>query len=1074
MTRSASLLLLLGLVLCSVSICLGQVSLGAGSIVGTVLDTSGAAVPQAQISVKNINTGELRSAVTDSGGRYSVLSLLTGRYEVQATATGFKSIVRTGINIEIGTNALVDFALPVGSVSTEVTVTTAPPLIESSNATIGQVIENKDVVTLPLNGRSYTQLAVLAPGVAFGGTTVGATLQSPSLGASGSFSISGARAEGSEFTMNGITVTNEFTGGTYAYPPIDSVQEFKLLQSNYGAELGFRVGQVVVTTVAGTNAFHGSLYEFIRNDVLDAANFFNNLAGIGKAPLKRNQFGASIGGPVYLPRYSGKEKTFFFVNYEGATIREGTTETASVPTALMREGNFSQLSTPIVNPSTGQPFAGNQIPAALISPIALNAISLTEYPLPNTPGLNNNYTISPSISTTMNEVMGRIDHNISARDRVWGSVFWETEPESTPRFTEITGSAGNIPVQAYSADETHIFSSQLVNDFKFGWNYVNQTADNLSPVNITDADLGFPDNGNQPVVGGVEAGVPDFLPSGYGDLGDASATPEQFRTEHYELGDTLNWIKGPHTFNFGVDFVREHEDQRFDPQIRGIYNFSGEYSGNSFADFLLGLPVAASRELLQPGENIFESLERANHFAFFVQDDWRVTSNLTVNLGFRYEHNTPYVEVRNRITNFIPGIVDGAPGIVELHAPDPTYGRCLCIPTFKDLGPRLGLAYRPSGSDRTVFRAGYGIYYAFVPYNTKQAITFNPPQIQRQTVNNTFPTPSFDLANSFLPDLAVTAGGEYAMNLHYLDGMVQQWNADVQRELGDGFVADVSYLGSFSVHLDAELPLNAALPGPGAFAARRPYAEYPVFTSFANVANAYYEAGTAQIKKEFTNGLTGLALTAHYTWAKSLDEASSQLSSDLQNTYDLASNRGLSGFNVAHRFVASAVYELPFGKGKALLADAGPILGTAVSGWSLAPIYIYQSGFPFSATTSDNTANIESGILRPNVVGKTGVPSPSYKEWFNVAAFAQPAPYQFGSAGRNSLIGPSMTNLDLSILKDTRLSEALRLQFRGELFNAFNNVNFGTPNADLAGTNFGTISTAAASREVQFALKLLF
>lgn len=594
MIRSASLLL--GLFLCAVSIISGQVSLGTGSVVGNVQDPSGAAVPHAEISVKNTSTGLVRTAVTDSGGRYTVLSLLTGQYEVQATATGFKSVVRTGITIEIGTSALVDFALQVGSVNTQVTITATPPLIESSNATIGQVIENKDVVTLPLNGRSYTQLANLAPGVAFGGNVVGIALQNPSLGASGSFAISGARAEGSEFTMNGITVTNEFTGGTYAYPPIDSIQEFKLLQSNYSAEFGFRVGQVVVTSMAGSNAFHGSLYEFIRNDALDATNFFNNLAGIGKAPLKRNQYGASVGGPVYLPRYSGKRKTFFFVNYEGATIREGTTETATVPTALMRTGNFSQLSTPIINPATGQPFTGNQIPASLLSPIALNTIQLTDYPLPNTAGLINNYTTSPSISTSMNEVMGRIDHNISERDHVWGSVFWETEPMSTPRFTEITGSAGNIPVQAYSADETHIFSPNLLNDFKVGWNYVNQSAENLSPTNITDADLGFPDNGNQPVVGGVEAGIPDFLPSGYGDLGDASSTPEQFRTEHYELGDTINWIKGPHVFKFGVDFIREHEDQRFDPQIRGIYDFSGEYSGNSFADFLLGLPVDASRE----------------------------------------------------------------------------------------------------------------------------------------------------------------------------------------------------------------------------------------------------------------------------------------------------------------------------------------------------------------------------------------------------------------------------------------------------------------------------------------------
>ncbi len=1072
MTRVGHLLVI-GFCLCRSSLLFGQVSLGAGSIEGTVKDTSDRFVPNAEIAIRNIATGLSRTSTTDSNGHYTALSLPIGPYEVRAVAKGFGTVVRTGIVIEIGSSILVDFALPVGSVSTEVTVTAAPPLIESSNATVGQVIENKDVVTLPLNGRSYAQLATLAPGIAFGGTQVGISsgLQDPSLGATGSFSISGARSEGSEFTMNGITVTNEFTGGTYVYPPIDSIQEFKLLQSNYSAEFGFRVGQIIVTSKAGSNIFHGSLYEFIRNDQLDAANFFNNLAGIGNSPLKRNQFGGSFGGPVYLPKYSGKDKSFFFVNYEGARIRQGTTETATVPTALMRTGDFSQLSKPILDPLTGQPFPGNQIPAARINNIALNTINLAEYPLPNTPGINNNYTLSPSASTNMDEVLARLDHTISDKDRVWGSIFWETEPASSPRFTLITGSANNVPVQAYSADETHIFSPNLVNNFKAGWNYVNQNIQNLSPQNITNTSLGFPQNGNQPVAAGVSAGIPNFTPSGYGSLGAASATPELFKTEHYALGDTVNWIKNSHTVTFGADFIREHEDQRFDPQIRGVYTFSGEYSNNGFADFLLGLPATASRELLQAGENLFESLQRANHYALFVQDDWRVTANLTVNLGLRYEKNTPYVEVRNRVTNFIPGTVNGSPGIETLHAPDPTYGRCLCTAANKDLGPRIGIAYRPGGSNKTVLRVGYGIYYDYVPFNTKQAVTFNPPQIQRQIVTNTYPTSSFDLTNSFLPNLVAASGGEYAMNLKYLDGAVQQWTANIQREIGGSFVVEASYLGSASAHLDAELPLNAALPGPGPFANRRPYVGYPVFTSFANAASATYQAGTIAIRKKFSGGLM---LTAHYTEAKALDDASSQLTGDIQNTYALRSNYGLSGFNVAHRFVATAVYELPFGKGKPLLSNAGDGLSRLVGGWSLAPIVTIQSGFPFSPTTSNNTANIESGILRPNVIGSTGVSNQNRLEWFNTGAFAQPGPYQFGSAGRNFLIGPGMNNLDLAVIKDTPIRESLQVQFRAEFFNTFNNVNFGTPNSNLAATNFGTISSAGPSREIQFGLKLLF
>jgi hypothetical protein len=746
-----------------------------------------------------------------------------------------------------------------------------------------------------------------------------------------------------------------------------------------------------------------------------------------------------------------------------------------VPTSLMRSGNFSQLSTPIVNPATGQPYPGNQILSNQISPIAVNVINLTGYPLPNTSGLTNNFTLSPSVVTALDEVMGRIDHNISSKDQLWGTFFWEREPQTTPRFTEITGSSTSIPVQAYSFDETHIFSTNLLNDFKAGWNYVNQNAANLSPVNLTDADLGFPNNGNQPVAGGVEAGIPEFGPSGYGSLGDSPATPESFKTEHYEVGDAVNWIRGAHVIKMGFEYTREHEDQRFDPQIRGIYSFSGQYSGNSFADFLLGVPVSASRELLESGETIFESLGRVNHYAGYIQDDWRTTPNLTINLGFRYEHNSGATETKNRITNFIPGIVNGAPGIVQLKAPDPTYGRCLCITAKRDFGPRIGFAYRPQGSVKTVLRAGYGIYYSYVPYNTKQAITFNPPQIQRQTINNTYPNPSYYLANAFLPDLTITAAGEYAMDVHYLDGMVQQWDADIQRALGAGFVADLQYLGSGTVHLDAWLDLNAARPGPGIFASRRPYPNFPVFTSFTNVASANYEAGTAQLKKEFTNGLRGLTLTSNYTWSKSLDDASAQLSSDIQNTYDLASNWGPSGFNIAHRFVASAVYELPVGTGKALLGGASPFVNAILGGWSVAPIYSYQSGFPFSVTTSDNTANIESGILRPNRVGNPNLASRSYQKWFNTAAYAQPAAYTFGTERRNSLTGPSFTDLDLGLLKDTHVGKAVVTQFRAEFFNAFNNVSFGTPNADLAATNFGTISTTEnPSREVQFGLKILF
>jgi hypothetical protein len=1049
-----------------------QTSSGSGSIEGIVQDATGAVVNHAKITVTNVNTGVARSAGTDDSGRYAVLSLPVGEYEVRAEADGFRPTIRNGITLVIGRTAVVDFALTVGQLNEAVTVTAAAPLIEGSNATLGQVIQNDQVVALPLNGRSYTQLAALVPQVIFGGVSIGTSTQNNSLAATGTFSISGSRPEGNQFTLNGINVTNEFTGGTFAYPPIDSIQEFKIIQSNYSAEFGGRVGQVVVTSKAGTNQFHGSGYEFFRNDHLDANNFFNNLAAINKRPLKQNQFGASLGGPVYLPHYSGKNRTFFFVNYEGARIRSGTTTTTTVPTARMLQGDFGQLTRTIRDPLTGNPFPNNQIPTARLSPIALNVIRLAAYPLPNTNSLTNNYTLSPTSSTDLNQVLSRLDHSFSDKDKAWGSIFWTRVPTASPRFTYINDNLATVTTQNYTASETHIFGPRLINDFKAGFNFVSQFIENRTPQSISLADLGFPNNANQPQASGVSAGIPQFSPSGYGSLGAASGPPQIFKTRHYQVGNTLNWIKSSHILKLGVDITREHEDQRFNPQIRGIYNFGGTYSGDAFADFLLGLPSSASREVLLPTSNIFESLQRGTHYYFFAQDDWKATPNLTINLGLRYEFNSPVVEVRNREANYLPEIVGGAAKIVRINAPDPTYGRCLCISAKNDFGPRVGLAYRPGGSEKTVLRAGYGIFYDYVPFNTKQTLAFNTPQIDRQTITNTVPTPSFDLSNSFLPNILTSAFTGFSNDVNFLDAMVQQWNLDVQREVVKSLVVDVSYVGNLAVHLDDNASLNAARPGPGPFPPRRPLPNEIVVVSASNGATSTYHAGTILIKKEFSKGIT---LLAHYTESKALDNASSQLS-DLQDTNNIRANKGLSGYNVPHRFVASGLYELPFGKGKMFLSNLSRSGNAFIGGWSLTGIYTLQSGFWFTPSTSINTAGIESGTLRPDRLtnGNLASGQRTRLHWFDTAAFVQPGAYLFGNAGRNILEGPGLKNFDLGLSKNTLITERQTLQFRAEFFNAWNNVNFGLPASNVAAGNVGTISSAGASRDVQFGLKYIF
>jgi len=1039
-----------------------------GRVEGVVRDPSGAVVPKAQIEVKNTNTGVTRSTVSDASGRYAVLSLQVGEYEVKGSAQGFRPTVQTGVTLVIDRTAIVDFNLIVGQVTETLSVTADVPLIESSHAALGEVVQTKQILELPLNGRSYTQLALLAPGVVAGGVGIGTRTQENAVGQSGFFSISGSRPEGNQFTYNGMNVTNEFTGGTFAYPPIDSIQEFKIVQNSYGAELGGRTGQVLVTTKGGTNEFRGSAYEFLRNDKLDANNFFGNLAGLKRRPLKQNQFGASVGGPVVLPGYSGRNRTFFFVNYEGARIRRGNTLTTTVPTARMREGDFAELGRAIRDPLTGNPsFPNAIIPANRISPIARNAIRLADYPLQNIAGVRNNYTIAPSARNDLNQLATRVDQSFSEKDKIWGTFYWAKLDIASPRFTQITDALQDVTTQAYSANWTHIFQPALLNDFKAGFNFASQDVKNRSPQNITTADLGFPNNQNQPQARGISAGIPSFAPLGYGSLGAAAGPPQLFKTRHFQIGDTLSWIKNSHTLRFGVDITREHEDQRFNPQIRGNYSFGGAYTGDGFADFLLGVPGTAIREILLPASNLFESLHRGTHYYFFAQDDFKVKPNLTINLGLRYEYNSPVVEARDRQANFYPS----GGKIVRIDAPDSQYGRCLCNPDKNNWGPRLGIVWRPFNSQKTVVRTGAGLFYNYVPYNTKQTLAFNTPQIDRQIVTNTVPTPTFDLANSFIPGSLASAFAGFSNDLNFFDATVRQWNFNIQREVVESLMVEISYAGSLATHLDINTALNAANPGPGPLPPRRPLPNELAVISASNSATATYHAFTVKARKEFSGGLTFLT---HYTKSKAIDNSSSQLA-DYQNANDVRSNKALAGFHVSDRFVASAVYEMPFGRGRRYMSSIHPVGDAVLGGWMLTGMFSAQSGF-FMSPTAPNTIGIEAGTVRANRIGKGNLPVAERNRlrWFDTAAFVAPVGFQYGTAGRNILEGPGLKNLDLGILKDFRITESHKLQFRAEFFNAFNNVNFGLPSANIAAAPYGTIASAGASREVQFALKYIF
>ena len=776
-----------------------------GTIQGVITDPTGAVVPAATVQVSNVDTNVSTTVQTDASGRYFVPNLRVGTYSVTVTRGGFKTVIRSGIILQVNQIAEIDITLQLGESSQTITVAAAAPVIETSNATIGQVIDNQQTTALPLNGRSYAQLAFLTPTVVPGRGCCPSSFNGMAVGTPADFSIGGSRGEDNQFTVDGLSATNDFVGGSYMYPSIDAIQEFKIVQNSYMPELGSRAGQVLVVSKAGTNQIHGSAFEFLRNDVLDARNTF----ALQKQPLRLNQFGAAAGGPIK------RDKTFWFFSYEGTRQRRGTTASTPQPDARMRTGDFSellpavQLLAPVDYPGAGlkagQPIPGNRIdilntgnPGA-INPISANVISMTGYPLPNAPG--NIYTVSPSTPLGQNYYQARIDHAFSEKDRLWGSYYYEGQNSKSLPFTtlpkEIPESTNQV--QQVGLTWNRIFSSNLINEFRVGYNHNIPVATNGADpqlTGITQQDLGFPLNDFQPILGqrGITAGIPSFSITGYGTAGATGfGGPNLFRTRHMELSDTLNYQRGAHRMAFGLNILRDHQDQRFDPLARGLYSFSGQYTGDGFADFLLGFPSSTNREINFTGQNILESLDRETQYSGFAQDSWQINPNFTLNFGLRYDYFGPPREKYGRVANYIPRGQDivrvegtgGRGGTLSSSGQSlGTQGldidqNCACRKQKKDFAPRLSFAWRPFGSERTVVRAGAGIFYSRVTYNEQQSIRFNPPWVFRQSFVNSSPVqiggpgPGFDITNGFQTGLQPQSYGGFATSPDLKDITVQ-------------------------------------------------------------------------------------------------------------------------------------------------------------------------------------------------------------------------------------------------------------------------------------------------------------
>jgi len=1056
------------------------------AITGTVRDQSGGAIAGAQITATQSATNEKRSATTDRTGNYVISLLPIGPYDVTAAVSGFKTEQRT-VELHVSDRSTVDFALTIGSVSEKIVVTSGASLVQSESSSTGEVVDNKRIEEVPLNGREFQNLAELVPGVndpAFGS----------SLGFRGGINIDGAREEENGFLLDGVDIVENVVKSVALRPSVDFVDEFKVDTGTYSAEFGiFGGGQVRATTKSGTNLVHGTLFEFLRNSAFDAKNFFDPIT----APIpgfRRNDFGGTIGGPIK------KNRTFIFGGEESFISRQAETRDASVPTLANLQGNFAG-SKSIIDPSTGAPFPGNIIPASDISPVSAKIIQ--QYPAPNLVGgtVGKNYVSTPEDINNVNQFTTKVDHLISDKDHLSGRYIFYNDYELDP--FDVFSGITNLPFygrddyqrsQNAAISDTHIFTSSLVGELTLGYLRYHQLRENVSHENWPELWGIQGTTTNLPPDAG---GVPAVLVTGYDSLGKTNLPTDRVDT-NYSLTPSLTWNHGAHTIKVGGTGNNYSTMRLNNGNGLGTYTFSGQYSGNSVADLLLGIPSKASRALGDSRDPMFSGA-----YALYIQDDWKVSKNLTLNLGLRYDLQSNLRSADDRLVNMnlVTGAIqlEGNPGtrrdIGSVINPDsaayiPAIAKAASGISFVNLGtsniysfskddftPRIGLAYRLLGNDKLVLRTGFGIFLNDLLGQYGQSGWNSFPYFVSQTFNGNATVPNLNIADPFAGTGASTISPQAIMD-HWRSSYIKTYNFGIQYSPFHNVLVDVGYAGSDSTHLPATLNINQPAPSPtGSVASRRPYPQYGNISYTDSSATANYNSLQALIEKRYSSGLE-IALS--YTWSKSLDtvgDGTGDTSAPPYTYYWRQTMYGPSSFNVPQRVVLSYVYLLPFGAGRKYLATTNRLTNGLIGGWQLSGIGTFESGRPFTELIEGDQNNTGgSDIDRPNVIGNPfAVPSgKGPNKWFNTAAFALPAFGTDGNVGRNTLVGPRFDSLDVSLIKNNRIGETKSIQLRAEVFNSLNHVNFDLPYNTVDSAQDGQIYSAEASRQIQIALKFIF
>lgn len=1066
-------------------------------------------------------TGAARTTVSNSAGLYSFPALLPGVYDVSASKEGFQTTTRSDLELQIQQTARVDFALTIGQTTQVVEVTAGAPLMTTENSTVGAVIENRRIVDLPLNGRNFLALVALTPNVSTGfGSSTTANNNQGTARASQNISVSGARSEFNHFTLDGVENTDP-NFNTYVFlPSIDALQEFKVQTGVYPAEFGRGIGQVNVSTKSGTNAFHGTAFEFLRNEKLDGSDYAFTRAA-PRNPFKWNQYGYTLGGPVWIPKlYDGKNRLFFMSNWEGYRDRRTVQGIFNVPSAAMQQGNFSGLPT-IYDPATrvqqgsaitALPFAGNQIPLNRMSFPATRMLEFIPLPNVNTGSFNGNRLDGLPRIIDRDQFNQRIDFVESAQSNWYGRLSWGTESQSQAAVGGTGNRISTEPSQQMISN-TRIFTPTIVNEFRASHiAFSNSVTTLLGGVRNVPAELRIP-GFVTPLPS--QWGVPNLRINTFTEFGDASAGPFVNNDHFFQFVDNISITRGKHSLRFGAEMRRDRYNTLGATGGRGQYAITGNATenparpgssagtGTAFADYLLGYTQSAT---LSPGLGFAQF--RTTTQSYYIDDSWRIHPRVTISMGLRYENIPPYKDKSQKFTNIsLPFIAP--PGVANIADPNlhPTMVRLGQGDFYQDLpfrydpainvardgrlgdrgiyrdntdfAPRLGVAWSPS--DKWTIRAGAGAFFVQDISNIYlDSVRANTGGSRIVTANASLPNVTF--SNAFVDPL-VTTPKILGIEAHRRTPYSLQYSFNVQRQLNQDTVVEIGYLGSQAHKLWSWYPFNEPLPAVGGNPQlRTPFRELSMQGwVMSGTGNSNYHSLSMRVQRRFARGFSYMG---SYTWSKSIDQSSGARNHAgeeqfPQDAYNLHNERGLSNFHVPHRFVTSAMYELPFGKGKAFL-NGGGFTNAILGGWQLSSILTLQTGSPYNVTAGYDAGNrgYNSFPDRPNSNGVNGALSGDVRNanrWFDKAVFQRVPNGTLGSVGRNTMMGPGIFNWDASIFKTFQFRELHQLQVRGEFFNAANHPNLGFLNANLSSAGFGTIrSTNTNMREIQLALKYIF